>query len=490
MQENSIAPAYAAIDIGSNTIRIVIGRYQTGHLHIIADDESFVGLGADVNTNGTITAAKQDQAISVLQRFQSLAKQHHTQNTIVVATEAVRKATNREEFLAHIHSVTGLTVDCISGEVEALLTFYGVTSTLSNDTSTPSPIAVMDLGGGSMELVFASGQHIDQHTSLPIGSGWLTNRYLASDPPTPDDVATAQAFLTTFFTSSTDKRSILPQPTPSVDLPLFVTGGSAQSLLSLVQRTFKLRDDSATLTRDELLRCEGLFQALSSEQIAQRYNVDVKRARVLPAGSLIIRAIMQHFHLQTVQVSMRGIREGVLLAYSQDGDAWLKRVQQQSLSSQQADQNDESFISSGRALLHDYARKMLSWREDVLKHEDIEAVHKMRVATRRLRAAMDAYQSICEPKQFQKVYTQVKRTADVLGQARDTDVMIADLQQRLQQIPPEDQTGIQWLIDRLTDYRTRYQHDLDTYLQGLDEDAFMHQLGTCLPQKEVHHGKS
>ena len=489
MQEKSISPIYAAIDIGSNTIRIVIAHCQPDHLHILASDESFVGLGASVNTNGAITPAKQDEAISVLQRFQSLAQQHHAQKTLVVATEAIRKATNREEFLAHIHSMAGLTVNCVSGEVEALLTFYGVTLMLTADASTSSPITVMDLGGGSMELVFATGQHIDQHTSLPIGSGWLTNRYLVSDPPTPDDIATAQAFLQTFFTDSTDKRGVLPVPAPSADLSLFVTGGSAQSLLFLVQQAFKQRDNHATLTRDDLLQCEGLFQALSSEQLAERYHVDVKRARVLPAGALIIRTVMEHFHLHTAQVSMNGIREGLLLAYTRDRETWLDHVQQQAHSSNQDEQND-TFASSGRALLDDYAHKMFSWREDVLKHEDIEAVHKMRVATRRLRAVMDAYESICEPKQFQKVYTQVKHTADMLGQARDTDVMIAGLQQQLQQTSPDDQPGIHWLIDRLTAYRTRYQHDLDTCLKGLDENIFMRQLGSCLPEKEVHHGKS
>jgi exopolyphosphatase/pppGpp-phosphohydrolase len=488
MQETSIQPIYAAIDIGSNTIRIVVARCWPDRLDILASDDAFVGLGASVNIDGAITLEKQDEAIRTIQLQQGLARQYHAEKTLVVATEAIRKATNRDEFLARVHAATDLTVQCISGEVEALLTFYGVTAMLDHKTS-DDQVAVMDLGGGSMELVFAHNQHIDQRTSLPVGSGWLKDRYLVSDPPTAEDMATARAFLSTFFAEQKDKRGILIAPPSSSGLSLFVTGGSAQSLLLLVQHAFNQHATDIILTRDDLLQCEGLFHALSSRQLADRYHIDEKRARVLPAGALIIRTIMEHFDLSAVHVSMSGIREGLLLAYTRDGEDWQAHVEQQTMDAD-TDKQSENFASAGHALLTDYSSKMFSWREDVLKHEDIEAVHKMRVATRRLRAVMDAYEAICEPRKFHKVYTQIKQTADMLGQARDTDVMIEGLQQRLQRESLTDQAGIQWLIDRLNAYRTEYQEHLDAYIRGMDEATFMRQLDGCLPQKEIEHGKS
>src|SRR6266581_1655608 len=107
----------------------------------------------------------------------------------------------------------------------------------------------------------------------------------------------------------------------------------------------------------------------------------------------------------------------------------------------------ETFLQSGQRMLHDRVKKLFEWRQEVLKHKDIEAVHKMRVASRRLRATLDAYQSCCDAKQFKKAYRRIKHLADLLGNARDTDVMLQGLQSQLAQVPHEEQAGMQWLID-------------------------------------------
>ncbi len=126
---------------------------------------------------------------------------------------------------------------------------------------------------------------------------------------------------------------------------------------------------------------------------------------------------------------------------------------------------------------------MLEWRAAVLKDEDIENVHKMRVASRRLRAVLDAYESACDPKHFKKVYRQVKKIADMLGQVRDTDVTNAHLQQQLEQVPEDERAGVQWLIARLAEYRKKRQASLETFLRELDEDALLRQVRSCLHNK-------
>ena len=154
------------------------------------------------------------------------------------------------------------------------------------------------------------------------------------------------------------------------------------------------------------------------------------------------------------------------------------------------DKLHETFAHSGRRLLVDRTEKLLEWRDDVLKHDDIEAVHKMRVASRRLRATLDAYEAICTPQPFKEVYKETKKIADILGNARDTDVMIQNLQVQMQNSPAEEQVGIQWLIDRLQGYREKHQRALEAFFKKFDEHTFKQKIDACLSREEVRNGKS
>jgi exopolyphosphatase/pppGpp-phosphohydrolase len=486
------APVCAAIDIGSNTIRVVVARCRPTDLDILATDEAMVRISESVNVDGKISPEKRDQTIAILHKFKALAEEYNAHCILAVATEAIRRAANKDEFLASIRDQTGLVVHTIEGDAEAMLTFYGATSELARESGVPARIAVMDLGGGSMELILAKHLQVTWHTSLAIGSGWIHDRYLLSDPPTAEDVATAQSFLQTYFDGLRIKRF------PPL---LIATGGSANSLLLLAQRAFRLPKERKVLTRDDLIRCEGLLYALPTEDIAQRYQLDPKRVRILRAGVLIICALIERFKLNELHISPQGIREGILLAYARSGERWLQAAQQSTtdvtvardskaiIEPASAD-TPETFAQAGQHIIWERAQKMRNWHHEVLKNEDIEAVHKMRVASRRLRAALDAYQSICDPKAFKKVYRRVKQTADILGEARDTDVMIANLQGELANVPEEEaQAGIGWLVDRLSNYRRHQQKKLESHLQKFDEDVFKQQLADCLAEERKHDGK-
>src|ERR1700730_7638125 len=198
MQKQEAAPMRAAIDIGSNTIHIVVARCYVDDLDIVADEVEMVRIGESVTATGEISAEKRDVAIAVVSRYKELAEQHKAEPVIVVATEAIRKASNNSEFLEAVRQKTGLQVYIVSGDVEATLTFYGATYEKMKEQGTPAELAVMDLGGGSTELVTAKNGHISWRTSIPVGSGWLHDRYLCSNPPTPEDVSVARAFLQTY----------------------------------------------------------------------------------------------------------------------------------------------------------------------------------------------------------------------------------------------------------------------------------------------------
>ncbi len=479
----------AAIDIGSNTIHIVVARCAPKTLDILADEVELVRIGESVTATGAISQKKRDAALATLRKYKAIAAQHNASPIFVVATEAIRQASNSSDFMDAIHRELGLEVQLIAGTVEATLTFLGATYERSRERHAPAQLGVMDLGGGSTELITAKHEQITWLTSVPIGSGWLHDRYLTSDPPTRDELSMAYTFLTTYLQGMQIKHT-----PPS----LIITGGSANSLLALARNAFQLADDEQRLKREDIVRCEGLLQALPAKDVARRFRQPVGRARILPAGALIIRAMMERLQLNEIIVSSHGIREGVLLAYARYGEQWLQHIDTPNASGEEhdtpthakEDKLQETFAHSGRRLLLDRTEKLLEWRDEVLKHDDIEAVHKMRVASRRLRATLDAYEAICAPHPFKEVYKNTKKIADILGKARDTDVMIQNLQVQLRHSSAEEQAGIQWLIERLQGYREKHQHVLETFFKKFDEHAFKQKIDACLSREEVHNGKS
>ena len=483
------APIHAAIDIGSNTVHLVVAHCTPDDLDIIEDEVELVRIGESVTATGEISQQKRQQTIETLCKYKALAAKHEAGQILVVATEAIRQASNSSEFLEDVERETGLKIHLINGDTEATLTFYGATYEEQRQSHSQGVSGVMDLGGGSTELVTAKNGHITWRTSIQIGSGWLHDRYLPSDPPTPDELSIARAFLQTY---------IQGMPIKSPPSKLIVTGGSANSLLLLAQQAFRLEQSSRHMTHDDLIRCEGLLTALTAKEISRRYKQPIARARILPAGVMIIREMMSRLQLDEITVSPHGIREGALLAYARYGENWLERINQEASKAGKSnsavagaiiDVGEETFAQTGQRMLRERVEKLLDWQDEVLKNDDIEAVHKMRVASRRLRAALDAFEPCCKPKQFKNAYKSVKEMADLLGTKRDTDVMLLGLRKQYEEAATEEQPGVQWLIDRLSDYRQQRQQALETYFAKLDEAALRRQVESCIQKGAVQHGK-
>jgi exopolyphosphatase / guanosine-5'-triphosphate,3'-diphosphate pyrophosphatase len=502
--QNAWSPVRAAIDIGSNTIHLVVARATAQTLDILADEVELVRIGESVTASGQISQEKCDYAVSVLGQYRALAEQHQAQEIFVVATEAIRQASNSDWFIETVRRKTGLQIDIISGMAEAALTFAGATYEALGQPHPPEVVGVMDLGGGSMELVTARHGQINWKTSVPIGSGWLHDRFLTANPPEHEAIAVAETFLSTYFQGMRIKYKA-----PA----LIVTGGSANSLLYLTRRAFKLDMHQVQLTQHDLLRCQGLLSALPAEEVAQRFEQPVERARILLAGALIIQAMMSRLGLNEIYVSPHGIREGILLARERYGEGWLDNVTASATAHENHRQNSlpafmiasatlvspdgveaevETFEQAGRRMLRQRLQKFLEFPDEVLKHDDVEAVHKMRVASRRLRATLDAFESCCRPKPFRRVYRRVTEAADALGAARDADVMLQNLQARLEHTSGDARAGLQWLLDRLQSFRQEKQRELERFLVSLDQDWLEKQIEACIPQKVEarQHGKS
>src|SRR5438270_6593065 len=177
MQQQASA-VRAAIDIGSNTIEVLVARCLPGDLEIIEHQTTMARLGESVDESGEISRDKFDTALDAIRKYQELAKKHGAEQILAIATEAMREARNSQDFLDAVKRETGIEVQIISGTAEAVLDYYGATYS----PNTPGDAGVLDVGGGSSEIVTAKNRHIAWLTSVPIGSGAIHDRYLPSDP--------------------------------------------------------------------------------------------------------------------------------------------------------------------------------------------------------------------------------------------------------------------------------------------------------------------
>src|SRR6266567_3559312 len=186
-------PTFAAVDIGSNSVRLKIARLQSGRLRPLHEDREVTRLGEGAFRSGFLTPESMAETVKVLRRFHRATQQIVTDNVRVVATSALRDARNSQAFLEWVRSATGWRVEIVSGVEEARLIHLGLVSSSRVDRF---PTLMMDLGGGSCELTVSQGGHIKDAVSLPLGAVRLTNEFLRHDPTRKGELQRLRGFVT------------------------------------------------------------------------------------------------------------------------------------------------------------------------------------------------------------------------------------------------------------------------------------------------------
>ncbi len=321
-------PVLAAIDVGSNTIHLTTARPTPdgADLEYIADELELVRLGADVSHTGAIGSERMARAVAAVRRQVQVARDGGAERILGIATEGVRAAKNGRELLERVRDETGVTLELISGDQEAALTYWGATSGLDDIYAR---CGVVDLGGGSIEIVLGMGSAVQWRRSLPLGSGVMHDRYAPADPAQAEELAAVRAAVD-------DALATLDLPLP-VDEAL-ASGGTATTLASLAARAlnadgtlapFELATNGprsrrvTALTEDMIHTLLDLLQSRPAAEIAARYAIEEARARLLSAGATVLLATMRRLEADALRVRKRGIREGALLAYMHVGDGWL-----------------------------------------------------------------------------------------------------------------------------------------------------------------------
>jgi len=288
----------ACIDIGSNTTRLLVADCVEGELREVHQERAFTRIGQGLRSTGAIGGPKIEEVVAVVRAQMAVAREHGVQEIHGVATAAIRVASNGAMLVEAIAAGTGLEVEIVSGEEEARLAFRGAAAMLDAETAAVARAAchlgVIDVGGGSSEVVVGSvPDHVAWWASVALGSGALTEHCLHSDPPAPAELASARTEVSAAIAG-------LAPPCPQVAVAV---GGSATSLGRVA---------GLVLDPDAFERALALVSGEPSAHVARRFLIDPQRARLLPAGLLILQGVSRLLEA-VVHVGRGGIREGVLL---------------------------------------------------------------------------------------------------------------------------------------------------------------------------------
>jgi exopolyphosphatase/guanosine-5'-triphosphate,3'-diphosphate pyrophosphatase len=280
------------IDIGSNTTRLLVADAGEGRLRELCTQRAFTRIGKSLSDRSAIPAEKIAETTEVAASQARVARELGAESIAAVATAAIRSASNRDELCASVEEATGVPLDVLSGEEEARLAFVGATRTLT--TPPEGPIAVIDVGGGSTELAVGDpAGEVEWSGSFRIGSGFLADSYLRSDPPSVAELEAVRSHVDGTF------EGLEPPPARSA----VAVGGTATSLRRLV---------GGELSYETLERGVRVLSVTPIDEIAHRFELDPERVRLLPAGILVLEALSQLLGLP-LRIARGGLREGVLL---------------------------------------------------------------------------------------------------------------------------------------------------------------------------------
>ena len=303
----------AAIDIGTNSTHLLVASVDTTlrTFSIEQAEKSTTRLGERDPETGELTAAAMQRCYDTLRRFRDLANSHQVEQIVTAATSAVREAPNGRDFLQKIQDGLGLEVDLVSGPEEARLIYLGVLSGMSFGDR---PHLLLDIGGGSTELILADGRDARALTSTRVGAVRLQRDFVKDDPIPPQRRSFLQAFIQGSLEPAVDKvhRRIKPGEIPV----LVATSGTAMAIGAIAAS----EDDRPPLklhgyrvSRQRLDRVVDKLVTMTPVQRRDLSPINDRRAEIIVPGALILQTTMQMLGVDELVLSERALREGLIV---------------------------------------------------------------------------------------------------------------------------------------------------------------------------------
>ncbi len=297
----------AAVDVGTNSIRcIVVEAPVNGHFRVLDDEKATVRLGEGLHATGRISDAAIERAREALVRMRKIAAGLGAEDLDAVATSAVRRAGNGSAFVTQMARDTGVRIRVIDGEEEAEL---AALSARRHFDMGSNPYAMLDLGGGSAEIVTAVGDHVEGVHSLDLGTVYLTERYLHRDPVGDRELARLQKHIRKEL-----RRSLGDVAGPPVCL--IGSGGTVTTIGNVLQGVRKERYESVhgyEVLRSDVVHLLAMLQHRSLRERQAVAGLSPERADIIVAGVAVVDRVMSHLGVNVLRINERGIREGLIL---------------------------------------------------------------------------------------------------------------------------------------------------------------------------------
>jgi len=297
----------AVIDIGSNSTRLFIADVEDGHVTPIERRSTVTRLGRGVDLSGRLAAEAIEATCAAVDPYVATLQEMGAERVDAIATSAVRDAGNGSAFVAELRERFALSARVLDGEEEARLTYLGATSEHFPD----EPTVVIDIGGGSTELIVGEGQTIEWHVSLQAGVVRHTERHLVSDPPTPVEVEAL----------AIDLRGLIDAAT--VEAPAATAGiavaGTPTSLAAIELELDPYDPKRVHGHVLELPSIQRMLSRLASAPLSQRTEIrglHADRAPTIVAGVVTLVEVMRAFDLERLTVSEHDILYGAAIALS------------------------------------------------------------------------------------------------------------------------------------------------------------------------------
>ena len=301
----------AAIDLGSTSVHLLIARPERSGLVVLDDESVFLGLGAAVDGPGSLGPTGRATVVATVGEYVDRARAAGASSPILMGTEPLRRLADATRIVAEISARTGEPLAVLEHEEEALLTLVGLTA----GRAVRSDLLVVDIGGGSSEIVEIGPERLARATGVKAGAGRLTRRVVDRDPPLPADFAALRV-------AADEAFEWVPSRRPS---DVVFVGGTATNVLKLLRRVGNDgRPDE--LDRVDLQIVRDTIASSPAETVAAAYGLREQRVRLLAAGAAIIETVLDRVGAERGRVVDTGIREGAIIAADRAGDGWRDRL--------------------------------------------------------------------------------------------------------------------------------------------------------------------
>jgi exopolyphosphatase/guanosine-5'-triphosphate,3'-diphosphate pyrophosphatase len=298
----------AVVDIGTNSTRLLVAEVQDGRLRELERRSIVTRLGQGVDATGRLAPEAEQRVLAALDEYAHAIEDHHCDTRTAVMTSAVRDASNGARFATTVRDAYGLDAHTLTGDEEARLTFLGATASRAADDSTP--LLVVDIGGGSTELVLGAGGVVSFHVSTQNGVVRHTERHIASDPPAGAELKALAADVRESL------EAALPASARTTARELVAVAGTATSAAAIhlgLEPFESDRVEGHILSRGALVEIRDALAALPLEQRRAVAGLHPDRAPTIVAGIVILLEVLEVCGLQRVTVSDRDILWGVAL---------------------------------------------------------------------------------------------------------------------------------------------------------------------------------